>query len=281
MIGTLKRTVTGLMLALSLACAGADGIMGPAGSAGRDGVDGKNGTDGKDGAAAVFDKDAVVADIMPLVIAQMPAGIKGDKGDTGSTGAAGAQGPQGEKGDSGATGATGPPGGGGVLGNVVTGDLLVTGRICVADVNAQCVDDAEEQIQIASLGSSSILMRSNMSGLQFQNPATHWGSFGLSSDGGIRLLQNIRWTKNGTMLNFIDPTRETAIIGTDSRGEWSWNGQKVGRGSLGTQRLVLRTDEDNKLVYFALWAEGYKLGVKTSTEGCKWCENQSYIFPTQ
>jgi hypothetical protein len=271
-VPAMKRLVF-LLLAM-VACSGADGIQGPQGIPGIQGIAGPAGKDGAAGAAGIAgtngtngtDGTGGVGTIGPQGI----PGIKGDKGDVGAPG---------PKGD---TGATGPAGSaGGTLGNVVNGDLLVNGRICIADFNAACIADAEEQVQIAAQGSAAVLMRSNMAGSQFQNPATHWGIWSLSSDGGMRIIQNQRWSLTGQYYNFIDPTRATGMVGFDSMGEWSWSGQKPGQASLGTQRVVLRTDEANKLVYFALWAEGWKLGVKTSSDGCKYCENLSWTFPTQ
>jgi hypothetical protein len=179
------------------------------------------------------------------------------------------------------------------IGAIVNGDLILNGRLCIS---AACVADAGEQIQIAAQGGAGILFRSNMNGQQWQNPATHWAVVQLSDDGGLRLLQNQRWSSTGVHYDavdptrpaspgvhydFIDPTRPTGAVGFDSMAEWSWNGQKPGQSGLGTQRIVLRTDEAARVVYFATWAEGWKVQFRGSTVGCKWCENIRWMVPYQ
>ncbi len=85
-----------------------------------------------------------------------------------------------------------PPTGGGSIGNVVNGDLRVTGRICIGIVD--CVPGLPSQIQIAANNGANIYFRSNMDGSQFQSPCTHNGYLDLSNDGGLRLIQNMGFT---------------------------------------------------------------------------------------
>jgi hypothetical protein len=204
-------------------------------------------------------------------------------GSSGGVGPAGPQGPQGIQ---------GPPGSGGGVGNVVEGDLVVRGRICVT-VTGGCYPDGGAQIQVINNGGADIMAVSNFNGSWWQSPAKHIGMWSLAPDGGMRILQNmysraICTTKYDAGHAYQDcggptpdPTVATGAAGFDSQAEWSWNGQKPGQPSLGTQRIVLRTDEGKKQVYLGLWAEGWTFGVRASTVGCKWCENVRWNAPLQ
>lgn len=171
---------------------------------------------------------------------------------------------------------------------VVTGDVIRASKLVLGNCK---YTDADAQLQICGQQDAIIHLESNLNNANFQNPSAHVGMVTLSGDGGLRLHQNMYKTlqcvtkyDEGNAYqdcgrDFVDPIRETAYVGFDSRAEWSWNGQKVGQPGLGTQRLVLRTDEDAKQVYFAMWAEGWTLGVRTSTSDCKWCENVRWTVP--
>jgi hypothetical protein len=161
---------------------------------------------------------------------------------------------------------------------VIDGDLILNGRLCIPDA---CLGDAGEQIQIRALKGAGILFQSNRDGTWSQSPCAGMSSIAMSPDLGLRLIQNQRWTQSGTHVNFICPNNATGAVGFDSQAEWSFNGQKPGRPELGTQRLVIRTDEDAKTVYFATWAEGWKIEFRSSADGCKWCENLRWKVPYQ
>jgi hypothetical protein len=161
---------------------------------------------------------------------------------------------------------------------VINGDLVLNGRLCIPDA---CLGDAGEQIQIRALKGAGILFQSNRDGTWVQSPCAGMSSISMSPDLGLRLIQNQRWTQAGAHVNFICPGNATGSVGFDSQAEWSFNGQKPGRPDLGTQRLVIRTDEDAKTVYFATWAEGWKIEFRSSAEGCKWCENLRWKVPYQ
>lgn len=155
--------------------------------------------------------------------------------------------------------------------------------------------DADSQLQICGQRDANIHVESNLNAAWWQNPAVHVGLWSLSADGGMRVIQNMYSSVNGVegtdmgsgakywnaMKTFSDPTRPTGSVGFDSMAEWSWNGQKPGEPSLGTQRIVLRTDETAKVVYFTTWAEGWKVQFRGSTDGCKWCENIRWAVPYQ
>ncbi len=161
---------------------------------------------------------------------------------------------------------------------VVTGDLVVKGRICIPDA---CIADAGDQIQIRAQKAAGILFQSNRDGSWVQSPCAGISGLSMSPDLGLRLVQNQRWTPTGAHLDFICPDHATGSVGFDSQAEWSFNGQKPGQTALGTQRLVIRTDEGAKTVYFATWAEGWKLEFRSSADGCKWCENLRWKVPYQ
>jgi hypothetical protein len=161
---------------------------------------------------------------------------------------------------------------------IITGDLILNGRLCIPDA---CLGDGAEQIQIRAAKSAGILFQSNRDGTWIQSPCAGMSSLTMSPDLGLRLVQNQRWTQTGTHVNFICPGNATGSAGFDSQAEWSFNGQKPGRPDLGTQRLVIRTDEDAKTVYFATWAEGWKIEFRSSADGCKWCENLRWKVPYQ
>jgi hypothetical protein len=161
---------------------------------------------------------------------------------------------------------------------IINGDLILNGRLCIPDA---CVGDAAEQIQIRALKGAGILFQSNRDGAWAQSPCAGMSAIMMSPDLGLRLVQNQRWTQAGTHVNFICPNNATGSVGFDSQAEWSFNGQKPGRPELGTQRLVIRTDEDAKTVYFATWAEGWKVEFRSSSDGCKWCENLRWKVPYQ
>lgn len=169
-------------------------------------------------------------------------------------------------------------GGGGPASNVVNGDLIVNGRICIPDA---CLGDAGEQIQIRSQKAAAILFQSNRDGTWNQSPCAGISTVGMSPDLGLRLIQNQRWTPDGVHIDNICPANGVGAVGFDSQAEWSFNGHKPGMSDIGTQRLVLRTDEANKIVYFATWAEGWKVEFRGSTDGCKWCENVRWAVPYQ
>ena len=161
---------------------------------------------------------------------------------------------------------------------VISGDLILNGRLCIPDA---CIGDAGEQIQIRAVKAAGILFQSNRDGTWEQSPCAGISAVTMSPDLGLRLVQNQRWSPTGTHIDFICPDHPTGSVGFDSQAEWSFNGQKPGRPSLGTQRLVIRTDEDAKTVYFATWAEGWKMEFRSSAEGCKWCENVRWKVPYQ
>lgn len=161
---------------------------------------------------------------------------------------------------------------------VINGDLIVSGRLCIPDA---CIGDAGEQIQIRGAKGAGILFQSNRDGTWVQSACAGMSSLSMSPDLGLRLVQNQRWTSAGTHVNFICPNNATGAVGFDSQAEWSFNGQKPGKPELGTQRLVIRTDEDAKTVYFATWAEGWKVEFRSSADGCKWCENIRWKVPYQ
>lgn len=163
-------------------------------------------------------------------------------------------------------------------GTVINGDLIVNGRLCIPDA---CIGDAGEQIQIRAQKAAGILFQSNRDGTWEQSACAGISTVGMSPDLGLRLIQNQRWSNAGTHVNFICPGNATGSVGFDSQAEWSFNGQKPGRPMLGTQRLVIRTDEDAKVVYFATWAEGWKMEFRSSADGCKWCENVRWKVPYQ
>lgn len=167
---------------------------------------------------------------------------------------------------------------GGSLGNVVNGDLILNGRLCIPDA---CLGNAGEQIQIRAQKGAGILFQANRDGLWNQSPCAGMSVVGQSPDLGLRLIQNQRWTQDGTHVDFICADHPTGAVGFDSQAEWSFNGQKPGQSPLGTQRLVIRTDEVAKIVYFATWAEGWKVQFRGSTDGCKWCENIRWAVPYQ
>jgi hypothetical protein len=161
---------------------------------------------------------------------------------------------------------------------VINGDLILNGRLCIPDA---CLGDGAEQIQIRGTKAAGILFQSNRDGTWIQSPCAGMSSLTMSPDLGLRLIQNQRWTQSGTHVNFICPNNATGSVGFDSQAEWSFNGQKPGKAELGTQRLVIRTDEDAKIVYFATWAEGWKVEFRGSADGCKWCENLHWKVPYQ
>jgi hypothetical protein len=171
-----------------------------------------------------------------------------------------------------------PPRGDSSGATVINGDLILNGRLCIPDA---CIGDAAEQIQIRALKSAGILFQSNRDGTWTQSPCAGISNITMSPDLGLRLVQNQRWTPSGTHVNFICPNNATGSVGFDSQAEWSFNGQKPGRPEIGTQRLVIRTDEDAKTVYFATWAEGWKIEFRSSADGCKWCENLRWKVPYQ
>jgi len=175
-------------------------------------------------------------------------------------------------------------------GNTVSGDLIVTGKLCVT-VTGACFPDAGAQVQIINNGAANIMAVANYNGSWWQNPAKKFGMWSLSGDGGMRILQN-NYARTACVTRYDaghayqdcsgpipDPTVATGAVGFDSQGEWSWNGQKPGAVGTGTQRIVLRTDEAAKQVYLALWAEGWTFGVRASGMGCKWCENLRWNAP--
>jgi hypothetical protein len=161
---------------------------------------------------------------------------------------------------------------------VINGDLILNGRLCIPDA---CLGDGAEQVQIRGAKSAGILFQANRDGTWVQSPCAGISSLSMSPDLGLRLVQNQRWTKSGAHVNFICPNNATGTVGFDSQAEWSFNGQKPGKPDLGTQRLVIRTDEDAKAVYFATWAEGWKIEFRSSADGCKWCENLRWKVPYQ
>jgi hypothetical protein len=274
----MREFIAAIAMAFLLACAGTDGAMGPIGNtgpAGNDGAPGAAGSPGKDGsqgAPATID----TAEFISRIVAQIPAaqkGEKGDKGDQGEPGAAGATGSPGAKGDKGDPGAAG-----GIVGNVIEGDLIVKGRICVfygsiGSTPLRCQTPA--QVQLFGEGAA-VFFASNLDGAQFQSPMPHGGVVSLDPDGGLRLGNNVPWNNP-----FYDPARPIAFSGFDSQNDWSWYRTPVGAGELGAQSLVLKQDWDAKEMYFASHLEGWKIGARTSSSGCKWCENLRWTFPTQ
>ena len=160
----------------------------------------------------------------------------------------------------------------------VNGDVILNGRLCIPD---ECIDDAGEQIQIRSQRAAGILFQANRDGTWYQSPCAGISSLLMAPDLGLRLIQNQRWTVSGEQLDFICRDIPMGSVGFDSQAEWSFNGLKPGRTALGTQRLVLRTDEDTKTVYFATWAPGWKIEFRSSGETCKWCENLRWKVPYQ
>ena len=91
--------------------------------------------------------------------------------------------------------------------------------------------------------------------------------FSMSSDGGMRILQNQYGSVNcvpatdptngvqftDCMKRFLDPTRETGMFGPDSRAQFSWHVAKPGVPHEYTQDLVLRTYEDQKVLTLESW----------------------------
>ncbi len=161
---------------------------------------------------------------------------------------------------------------------IINGDLILNGRLCIPDA---CLADAVEQVQIRAPKAAGILFQANRDATWEQSPCAGISSVAMSPDLGLRLVQNQRWSPSGAHIDFICPDHPTGSVGFDSQAEWSFNGQKPGRAPLGTQRLVIRTDEDAKTVYFATWAEGWKMEFRSSPNGCKWCENLRWKVPYQ
>lgn len=164
------------------------------------------------------------------------------------------------------------------VGVVVNGDLILNGRLCIPD---SCIGDAAEQIQIRSAKAAGILFQANRDRTWEQSPCSGISVLAMAPDLGLRLIQNQRWNTSGEHVDFICPGHAMGAAGFDSQAEWSFNGQKPGADPLGTQRLVIRTDEKNRAVYFATWAEGWRIEFRSSSEGCKWCENLRWKVPYQ
>lgn len=156
------------------------------------------------------------------------------------------------------------------LAGTIHADKLILGTCERTDQAAQlsiCGNDA------------SIYNESNADGAQYQNQSRHYGQWGMSSDGGMRILQNQYQSVNcvpatdptngvqfsDCMKRFVDPTRETGMFGPDSRAQWSWHVAKPGIPHEYTQDLVLRTYEDQKVLTLESWRPGWTIKFATSS----------------
>lgn len=166
------------------------------------------------------------------------------------------------------------------ISNFVSGDLVVRGRICiVAPQLSSCDNDNQAQLQMIQNNTATIHFVSNLDGQQYQNPARHDGWVGLSSDGGLRQGINSKLsittftatdpsngvTYQSSLREFLDPTREFAYSGFDSRGQLCWYIAKPGRGHDYTQDLCFRTYEDQKVLSLELWRPGWQFKVAESS----------------
>jgi hypothetical protein len=180
-----------------------------------------------------------------------------------------------------------PPSGGEapVLAGTIRADRLILGNCAKTDEAAQisiCGNDAN------------IYLESNANGAQYQNGSRHYGMWSMSSDGGIRILQNQYQSVNcvpavdptngvqysDCMKSFIDPTREVGMFGPDSRAQFSWYVAKPGVFHDRTQDLVLRTYEDSKTLTLESWRPGWKIEFGTST-GFRTLDRWYFLPPKQ
>jgi len=159
----------------------------------------------------------------------------------------------------------------------VTGDVIRAQRLILGDAN--CLPTAAAQLQICANKDASIHFESNLDGQQYQNSARHVADISLSTDGGIRTLQNGYITNacfqdtdptNGVSFTnckkeFDDPTREFGQFGPDSRAQWSWLVKKPGVAHEYTQDLVLRTYEEQKVITLESWRPGWTIKLATSS----------------
>lgn len=169
------------------------------------------------------------------------------------------------------------PTSGTVVGNVVEGNLMVHGKLCVFAESGIPVDaalcGAGYQVSVIGQGANFGVV-SNWYGTDAQYAGEkHCASFGLDPDGGIRIRNNSDF---GWCNQFHNADRAQGYAGYDSQSDWSWYQQPIGSAPLGTQSLVLRTDLANQQMYFASWRPNWTIGFRTSGDGCKWCENISW-----
>jgi hypothetical protein len=153
---------------------------------------------------------------------------------------------------------------------VIRADKLILG-------NCEKIDQAA---QLSLCGNdANIYVESNADGSQYQNQSRHYGMWSMSSDGGMRILQNQYQSVNcvpavdpsngvsysDCMKSFIDPNREVGMFGPDSRAQFSWYVAKPGIPHDRTQDLVLRTYENSKTLTLESWRPGWKIEFATST----------------
>jgi hypothetical protein len=147
---------------------------------------------------------------------------------------------------------------------------LVAGKLILG----QCAK-SDQAAQISICGSdASLYMESNTDGTQFQNPSRHYGMFGMSSDGGIRILQNqyvstqcVPAVDNDAvppqpymdcLKTFVDPTREIGLFGPDSRAQFSIKLCSPNKPCPRTQTAVFKMYEDQNLAGWELWRPGLR-----------------------
>jgi hypothetical protein len=173
------------------------------------------------------------------------------------------------------------------------GTLYVPNKIIIGRPSA-CPPDANAMLQICGERDASILTVSNANGLQYQNAAKHVGMWSMSSDGGMRIIQNGYTSINSfeatdptngvkyqnSLFTFIDPTREYSATGVDSRGTWSFLRTSPGQSKDYTQDVVLRFYPDQKIVAWESWQIGWNWQIRSST--CRVCADRiTNIQPQQ
>jgi len=153
---------------------------------------------------------------------------------------------------------------------------IPTGKLIIG---TGCPSDAQAQIQICGSGDANIMAVSNQNGQQYQNASAHVGMWSLSSDGGLRILQNAYQSVNcvtatdptngvqyqNCMKKFVDPTREYSAHGPDARGRFSFLMQEPSRAYDYTQNLVLNYYYDQKVLSFESMQAGWIFKFATSS----------------
>jgi hypothetical protein len=169
------------------------------------------------------------------------------------------------------------------LGRTIRADSLILGNCKYTDLASQ--------FAICGLNDANIHVESNLSSAQYQNPATHVGMWSMSSDGGMRRIQNGYLTRNcfddvdptngvhytNCLKKFVDPTREYGQEGFDSRASWSLVRAFPGVAREYTQDVVLFIDPTTKQISWESWQSGWRWAFVTSS--CRVCRDQIHPVP--
>jgi hypothetical protein len=163
--------------------------------------------------------------------------------------------------------------GGGVLSNIVNGDLIVRGRVCAfyGNIGSFPRDSCQPigaMFQAFGEGAD-VFLASNLAGLNSQSPRPHGARIGLAPDGGIRIGNNEPFNNP-----FYDDQRPWAYTGYDSQSTWSMYQNAPGHES--AQDIIWVFDEALKTVWIQSMRPGWKIKYKNST-----CTNCADIIPPE